>query len=102
MTGLGHNRKSSVGLGMSAFGGKADSLPDPSACPLIAISGHSLVSQVLLGVLGPDRLGAGLHLRSLGTAVSFVQQSGIVLKALGHVGVRGPQGLLPDCQSALV
>ncbi len=25
---------------MSAFGGKADSLPDPSACPLIAISGH--------------------------------------------------------------
>ncbi len=26
---------------MSAFGGKADSLPDPSACPLIATSGHS-------------------------------------------------------------
>ncbi len=26
---------------MSAFGGKADSLPDPSACPLIAKSGHS-------------------------------------------------------------
>ncbi len=64
---------------MSAFGGKADVNPCVGECPLLAKSGHSLVRQVLLGVLGPDRLGAGLHLCSLGTAASFVQQSGIVL-----------------------
>ncbi len=34
---------------MSAFGGKADSLPDPSACPLISISGHSKGTRPILG-----------------------------------------------------
>ncbi len=50
---------------MSALGGKADVNYCVGECPLLAISGHSLVRRVLLGVLGPDGLGSGFHLPPL-------------------------------------
>ncbi len=64
---------------MSAFRGKADVNHCVGECPLLAISGPKdgctensyipyrlssptkLLRRVLLGVRGPDRLGAGLH-----------------------------------------
>ena len=49
---------------MSAFGGKADSLPDPSACPLIAISGHTATS-----VRSPKLSRNGLYGPSLKLAI---------------------------------
>ena len=47
-------------------------------------------------MLGPDRLGAGFHLVRLGVATSLPQQGGIVLQALGDIGMLGAEGLLPD------
>ena len=73
-----------MGLGMSAFGGKADVNHQTPECPLIAISGHSLVRWVFLGVLGADHLGAGLHLCRLVATTGLASQGG-VLAALGLV-----------------
>ncbi len=56
--GLSGHPKVTVGISqfeMSAFGGKADSLPDPSACPLIAISGRSVVPVHAAGKAGEGR-----------------------------------------------
>ena len=52
--------------------------------------------QFLLAQLGPDRLGAGLHFLSLGSASNLPQHRGVVLEASGHIGVVRPQRLLPD------
>ncbi len=64
---------------MSAFGGKADVHHCVGECPLIAISGQSLVRRVLLGVLGSDRLDAGLHFCRLDVTSGLTQQGGVVL-----------------------
>ena len=58
--------------------------------------------RVLRGVLGPDRVGAGVHLFSLVLTFSLPQQGGVVLKARSHLGVVRPQSLLEDRQGALV
>ncbi len=47
-----------AGIVMSDFHPKAELGWHGPGGPLIAISGHSLVRRVLLGVPGPDRLGA--------------------------------------------
>ncbi len=44
------------------YGSEPEVQQTRAGCLLLAISGHSLVRRVLLGALGPDRLGAGLHL----------------------------------------
>ncbi len=60
MSGMGQKR-TFMGLSpMSAIGGKADSGGQASECPVLAKTGHSLIHRVFPGVLGPDRLGAGL------------------------------------------
>ncbi len=74
---------------MSAYGGKADVIADLPACLLIATSGHSLVRRVLLGMLGPDRVGAGLQLRRLGAASGLTKQGG-ERRFLGAGGIIAP------------
>ncbi len=74
---------------MSAFGGKADVRELPSECLLIATSGHSLVRRVLLGMLGPDRVGVGLQLRRLGAASGLTKQGG-ERQFLGAGGIIAP------------
>ena len=56
----------------------------------------------LLAPLGPDRLGAGLRFRSLGTVSNLAEQRGVIPEARGHVGVLWPEGFLPDGQCPLV
>ena len=87
---------------MSALRGEADEDQRPSERLLIAISGHSLVRWVFLGVLGADRLGAGLHLCRLVATTGLASQGGVVLQARGHARVLRPQGLLLDRQRPTV
>ena len=67
-----------------------------------ALRPEASLYRVLLGVLGPDRLGSGFQFLRLVCPFSFPEQGGVVHKARGHVGVRRSQGLLHDRQRALV
>ncbi len=87
---------------MSAYRPKAEVAKQGLELPLIDTIGHSLVRRVSPGVLGQDRLGAGLHLYRLGVATGFPEQGGVVLQALGYAWVRRPQSLFPDRQRSLV
>ncbi len=49
-------------------------------------------------MLGPDRLGAGLHLCWLLAPTGLTQQGGIVLQGRGHVGMVWSQGFLRNRQ----
>ncbi len=63
---------------------------------------ESSLYRFLLGVLRPDRVGAGFHLFGLVLTFSLPQEGGVVLKARGHIGVVRLQDLLPDRQGTLV
>jgi two-component system cell cycle response regulator DivK len=58
--------------------------------------------RVLLGVLRPDREGAGRHLFGLVLTFSLPQQGGVVLKALCRIRMLGSEGLFRDRQSTLM
>ncbi len=45
------------------------------------------LNRIFLSVLGPDRLGAGLHLFCPVLTFSLPQEGGVVLQHRGHVGV---------------
>ncbi len=53
-------------------------------------------------VLRTDRFGAGLHLRRLIGPAGLAEQGSVVLQALRHIRMLGPEGLLPDRQGSPV
>ena len=63
---------------------------------------ESSLHRVLLGVLRPDRVGAGLQFFRFLRPSHLTEQGGVVLQARGHVRVPRSQGLFLDPQRSLV
>ncbi len=76
------------------YGSEPDVQQTRAGCPLLAISGHSLVRRVPLGALSADRLGAGLHPCRLGAASGLAQQIA--------VWIVGGRAALPGADAVLV